>query len=85
MNIVRYTLEVGKELTPEEHAAIASRIDAVSEKPYTYDPDCPLLTPEQLAEFRPVQDKQPVLDSFVGITAGNPVSLEEARKEQLYT
>ena len=54
MNIVRYTLEVGKELTPEEHAAMASRIDAVTKKPYTYDPDCPLLTPEQLSEFRPV-------------------------------
>ena len=54
MNIVRYTLEVGKELTPEEHAAIASRIEATSKKPYTYDPDCPLLTPKQLAEFRPV-------------------------------
>ena len=56
MNIVRYTLEVGKELTPEEHTAIASRIDAASKKPYTYDPDCPLLTPEQLAEFRPVHE-----------------------------
>ena len=54
MNIVRYTLEVGKELSPEEHAAIASRIDAASKKPYSYDPDCHLLTPEQLAEFRPV-------------------------------
>ena len=54
MNIVRYTLEVGKELSPEKHAAIASRIDAASKRPYTYDPDCPLLTPEQLAEFRPV-------------------------------
>ena len=31
----------------------------------------------------PVQDKQAILDSLVGITAGNPVSLEEARKERL--
>jgi hypothetical protein len=23
-------------------------------RPYVYDPDCPLLTEEQLAEFRPV-------------------------------
>ncbi|MDR2597552.1 MAG: hypothetical protein LBC76_09585, partial [Treponema sp.] len=23
-------------------------------RPYVYDPDCPLLTSEQLAEFRPV-------------------------------
>ena len=54
MNIVRYTLEVGKELTPKEHSAIASRIEASSKKPYTYDPDCPLLTSKQLSEFRPV-------------------------------
>jgi len=54
MNIVRYTLEVGKELTPEEHSAIAARIEAASKKPYTYDPECPLLTPDQLADFRPV-------------------------------
>ena len=54
MNVVRYPLEVGKELTPEEHAAIARRIEEASKKPYTYDPDCPLLTPKQLAEFRPV-------------------------------
>ncbi|MDR0443046.1 MAG: hypothetical protein LBH44_06545 [Treponema sp.] len=54
MNIVRFTLEVGKELTPEEHAAMASRMEAASKRPYVYDPDCPLLTPVQLAEFRPV-------------------------------
>ena len=54
MNIVRYTLEDGKELTPEEHAAMAVRLEAASKRPYVYDPDCPLMTPEQLAEFRPV-------------------------------
>jgi prevent-host-death family protein len=31
----------------------------------------------------PVQDKQALLDSLVGITAHNPVSLEEARRERL--
>jgi prevent-host-death family protein len=31
----------------------------------------------------PAQDKQAILDSLVGITAHNPVSLEEARKERL--
>jgi antitoxin (DNA-binding transcriptional repressor) of toxin-antitoxin stability system len=31
----------------------------------------------------PVQDKQAILDSLVGITSYNPVSLEEARKEQV--
>jgi hypothetical protein len=30
-----------------------------------------------------MQEKQAILDSLVGITAGNPVSLEEARKERL--
>jgi hypothetical protein len=54
MEIVTYTLEVGKELTPEEHEAMAARLEAASKLPYVYDPDCPLLTPEQLAEFRPV-------------------------------
>ena len=31
----------------------------------------------------PVQDKQSLLDSLVGLTARNPVSLEEAKKERL--
>lgn len=54
MEIVRYSLEDGRELSPEEHAEMASRVEAASKRPYVYDPDCPLLTPEQLAEFRPV-------------------------------
>lgn len=52
--MVIYTLEDGKELNPEEHAAMAARLEAASKFPYVNDPDCPLLTPEQLAEFRPV-------------------------------
>ena len=31
----------------------------------------------------PNQDKQAVLDSLVGLTANNPVSLEYAKKERL--
>ena len=31
----------------------------------------------------PVEDKQTLLDSLVGITALNPVSLKEARKKRL--
>jgi prevent-host-death family protein len=31
----------------------------------------------------PAQDKQAILDSLVGITTHNPISLEEARKERL--
>jgi len=54
MPIVRRSLGAGNELTPEEHEAARLRIQAAAKRPYTYDPDCPLLTEEQLAEFRPV-------------------------------
>ena len=54
METVRCTLEVGKELTSEEQEAAKRRIEAASKRPYVYDPDCPIQTPEQLAEFRPV-------------------------------
>jgi len=37
-------------LTPEQRA----EVEAAARRPYTYDPDCPLLTEAQLAEFRPV-------------------------------
>ncbi|AEF83721.1 hypothetical protein TREPR_0107 [Treponema primitia ZAS-2] len=46
--------EGGKELTPEQKAAAKAEIEAAAKRPYVYDPDCPLLTPEQLAEFKPV-------------------------------
>jgi hypothetical protein len=52
MAMVRHT--GGKELTPEEHEARKARIEAAAKRPYTYDPDCPLLTEKQLSEFRPV-------------------------------
>ena len=54
MEVVRCTLEVGKELTSDEKEAARLRIEAASKRPYVYDPDCPLLTPEQLEQFRPV-------------------------------
>jgi hypothetical protein len=31
-----------------------AEIRAAARRPYVYDPDCPLLTEAQLAEFRPV-------------------------------
>jgi len=40
----------GKELTPEQIAEIRE----AAKRPYTYDPDCPLLTEEQLTQFHPV-------------------------------
>ena len=52
MAIVRH--KAGRELTPEEEAAAKAEIEAAARRPYVYDPDCPLLTEEQLAEFRPV-------------------------------
>ena len=52
MAIVRYT--AGRELTPEEDARMRAQVRAAAKKPYTPDPDCPLLTEKQLSEFRPV-------------------------------
>ncbi|MHC6203610.1 hypothetical protein ACYULU_10495 [Breznakiellaceae bacterium SP9] len=50
MAIVRSTYKVGDGLTPEGKA----RIRALKGRPIFYDEDCPELTDEQLAEFRPV-------------------------------
>ena len=52
MAIVRHI--AGPELDPEKLAAMTAEIEAAAKRPYTYDPDCPLLTEKQLAEFRPV-------------------------------
>jgi len=52
MAIVRHT--AGRKLTPEKEAALKAEIEAAAKRPYTYDPDSPLLTEKQLAEFRPV-------------------------------
>jgi len=54
MPIVNYTLEVGKELTPEEEEKARLRIQEAKNRPFVYDPDCPLLTEKQLSEFSPV-------------------------------
>jgi hypothetical protein len=54
MAMIRKTLEAGKELSFDEREAARRRIEAASRRPYVYDPDCPLLTEEQLAEFHPV-------------------------------
>ena len=52
MAIVRHT--VGKELTSKEREAARTRLQEAARRPYVYDPDCPLLTEEQLAQFKPV-------------------------------
>ena len=54
MAIVRHCLEDGKEFSPEKRAMIKAEIEAAARRPYVYDPDCPLLTEEQLAQFKPV-------------------------------
>jgi hypothetical protein len=53
MAIVRYT--GGTELTPEELAEMEAEIEAASKRPYTYDPDCPLLSlePRKLSDYSP--------------------------------
>ena len=52
MAMVRH--KAGKELTPEKEAALIAQIEAAAKRPYTFDPDSPLLTEKQLSEFRPV-------------------------------
>jgi hypothetical protein len=54
MAIVRHIHKAGSELTFEERAAIQSRLEEAAKHPIVYDEDCPELTDEQLAEFRPV-------------------------------
>ena len=54
MPIVRHSLEDGKELTSKEREAARIRLQEAARRPYVYDPDCPLLTEEQLAQFKPV-------------------------------
>jgi hypothetical protein len=54
MKIVRYSLTDGSGLTLEEREAAKQRIQEAAKRPYTYDPDSPLLTEKQLSEFCPV-------------------------------
>jgi hypothetical protein len=50
MALVRHTHTAGSELSPEQVA----ELDEAAKRPIVYDEDCPQLTDEQLAEFRPV-------------------------------
>ena len=47
MAMVRH--KAGREFTPEEHAAMKAEIEAAARRPYVYDPDCPIVTEEQIA------------------------------------
>jgi hypothetical protein len=76
MAIVRHTRVAGTALTLEQ----LEEIEVASRRPYMYDPDCPLLTEEQLAEFRPVNgmtwEERTRLMRECGIV--DPVAQEEA-------
>ena len=74
MPIVRYYLEDGKELTPEEQEAARLRIHEASRRPYVYDPDSPLLTEEQLSQFEPVHFAS--MEERAAVMAGKFVPLE---------
>jgi hypothetical protein len=50
MAIVQSSRKAGSEFTPEQIA----QLDAAARRPFVYDPECPPLTDEQLAEFQPV-------------------------------
>ena len=48
MSIIEMDIDVHAPLTDEERA----ELEALKDRPITYDEDCPPLTEEQLAEFR---------------------------------
>jgi hypothetical protein len=54
MALVRHTHTAGSELSPELIAELIAELDEAAKRPIVYDEDCPQLTDEQLAEFRPV-------------------------------
>jgi hypothetical protein len=54
MAIVRHVHKAGSELTGEDRVAIQERLAEAARHPIAYDKDCPELTDEQLAEFRPI-------------------------------
>jgi hypothetical protein len=65
MELVKY--RAGRELTLEERAARKARIEEAAKRPYTYDPDCPLvkeeeikvidLSPEQIERIKAAQKR----------------------------
>ena len=76
MAIVRYT--AGSELTPEEDARMRAQVRAAAQRPYKYDPDCPLMTEKQLSEFRPVnfdsmEERAEAMRQGAAILAAAPV------------
>jgi hypothetical protein len=52
--MVKHIHKAGSELTGKERVAIQKRLEEAAKYPIAYDKNCPELTDEQLAEFRPV-------------------------------
>jgi len=70
MAMVRHM--AGRELTPEEDAAMRAQIRAAAKRPYVYDPDSPLismerkkiadLSPEQIERIKAAQKRHAAFD-----------------------
>ena len=61
MATVHYFLSEDAQLSEEE----IKEIEAAKNRPIVYDEDCPSLTPEQLARFRPAKDPKPGLIKLI--------------------
>ena len=57
MAIVTYTLHRGQPLTEEQKAEL-EYLRNMSDDDIVYDEDCPKLTEEQLAQFKPVNPRR---------------------------
>ena len=81
MAVVRH--EAGGGLSPDRRAAMKAEIAAAAERPYTQDPDCPLLTGRELAEFRPVnfatmEERNRAMREALGVREPECLSLHHA-------
>ena len=52
--IVTYNITPGTPLTPEQ----IKRLDALKDRPITFDEDCPEMTEEQLRQFKRVHPRR---------------------------
>ena len=52
--IVTYSITPGTPLTPEQ----IKRLDALKDRPITFDEDCPPMTEEQLRQFKRVHPRR---------------------------
>ena len=52
--IVTYSITPGTPLTPEQ----IKRLDALKDRPITFDEDCPEMTEEQLRQFKRVHPRR---------------------------